>query len=107
MTEKKRAKPHGKTAPHDDAAKKDILARMRSAEGHLRSVALMVEEDAYCMDVLRQTSAVRAAIAKVEALLLERHLQHCVIDAVRSKDAKARERAIGEILEAFGAERRR
>jgi DNA-binding FrmR family transcriptional regulator len=93
-------------APHDDSAKRNILARLRSAEGHLASILEMVEKDAYCVDVLRQTSAVRAAIAKVEGLLLERHLTHCVHKAVRSNNAKERERAIGEVLEVIEASRK-
>lgn len=97
-----------RTAPQNstDQSRTKILARLRSAEGHLRSVIAMVEREEYCIDVLRQTSAVRAAIAKVEDLLLERHLHHCVSDAVRSDDEADRERVIGELLDLFEAKRR-
>jgi CsoR family transcriptional regulator, copper-sensing transcriptional repressor len=95
-----------RTSPHDSTAQSKILARLRSAEGHLSSVVAMVERDEYCIDVLRQTSAVRAAIAKVENLLLERHLHHCVSAAVRSDDEGDRERVIGELLDLFETAKR-
>jgi DNA-binding FrmR family transcriptional regulator len=94
-------------APADTPAKDRIVARLRSIEGHLRSVIEMVERDDYCIDVLQQTSAVGSALAKVEALLLERHLHHCVQTAVRSGDLKERERVLGELVEVFDARRRR
>jgi DNA-binding FrmR family transcriptional regulator len=93
-------------APKDDEAKARILARLRSTQGHVRAVLDMVETDAYCIDVLQQTTAIRAAIAKVERMLLERHLHHCVADAVRSKSPAERERALGELLEAFESVRK-
>jgi len=55
--------------------------------------------------VLQQTRAVTSALAKVEALLLERHLQHCVQTAVRSDDKKERERVLHELMEVFDAKR--
>src|SRR4051794_1316327 len=90
-------------APKDVPAKDHIVARLRSLEGHLRSVVEMVERDAYCIDVLQQTAAVASALAKVETLLLERHLQHCVQAAVRSSDLKERERVLGELVQVFEA----
>src|SRR5438105_4314518 len=92
-------------APPDADAKHKILARLRSAEGHLRSVITMVESDAYCIDVLRQTSAIQAAVARIESLLLERHLHHCVSTAIRGEDVRQRERVLGEILDVFDAGR--
>lgn len=96
-------KQHG---PHDPQGKTKILARLRSAQGHLASVLEMVENDAYCIDVLRQTSAVRAAIAKVEDLLLERHMHHCVSTAIRGESAADRERVVGELVELFETRKR-
>jgi DNA-binding FrmR family transcriptional regulator len=72
-------------------------------EGHLRGVSQMIEEDAYCIDVLRQTKAIHAALSKVEAMLLERHLHHCVTTAVRSDKAKERERVLAELVALFEA----
>ena len=93
-------------APPDPASKDKILARLRSVEGHVRSIVEMVQADAYCIDVLQQTSAVRSALAKVEALLLERHLEHCVQRASRSGDVREREQVLRELLEVFEAGRR-
>jgi DNA-binding FrmR family transcriptional regulator len=90
--------------PTPDANEK-ILARLRSVEGHLRAVLQMVEEDAYCIDVLRQTKAIHAALSKVESLLLDRHLHHCVTTAVRSKEPRERERVIAELLDVFEAKK--
>jgi len=92
-----------RNGPHDSVAKDKILTRLRSAEGHLRGVVQMVEEDGYCIDVLRQTKAVHAALSKVETLLLDRHLQHCVTRAVRSENSKERARVIAELLDIYRA----
>jgi DNA-binding FrmR family transcriptional regulator len=93
-------------APADPAAKDKILARLRSVEGHVRSIIDMVQADAYCIDVLQQTTAVRSAVAKVETILLERHLQHCVQRAGRSADARERDQVLRELLDVFAAGRR-
>jgi DNA-binding FrmR family transcriptional regulator len=66
----------------------------------------MVEEDRYCVDVIRQTRAVQSAIDKTNALVLERHLNHCVSAAIRSDDARERERVIAELLDIFKDGRR-
>lgn len=87
----------------DPQAKEKILARLRSIEGHVRGVLRMVEEDAYCIDVLKQTKAIQAALDRVNAMLLERHLNHCVTTAIRSNDPLERERVIGELVEVFEA----
>ncbi|MGD0677281.1 MAG: metal-sensitive transcriptional regulator [Polyangiaceae bacterium] len=90
----------------DSTAKDKVLARLRSVEGHVRSIVEMVQNDAYCIDVLQQTSAVRSAVAKVEAILLERHLDHCVQRAMRADDTSERERVLRELLDVFEAGRR-
>ncbi len=91
----------------DPQGKQRILARLKSAEGHLRGVLEMVAKDDYCIDVIRQTRAVQSALEKVGALLLERHLHHCVSRAIRSQDLAERERVIGEIVDVFEAGARR
>ena len=65
------------------ADKQDVLKRLNYIEGHLGGIRKMVEEDKYCVDVLRQTYAVRKAIEKMEALILENHLHGCVPDGIR------------------------
>ena len=78
-----------------------ILNRLKSVEGHLRGVIKMVEEDTYCMDVIKQLQAVQGAVGRVNALLLEDHLESCVTTAIRGDDPAERERVIGELLRVF------
>ena len=63
--------------------KKDAIKRISYIEGHLAGVKRMVEEERYCVDVLKQTYAIRRAIEKLESNLLEGHLHTCVIDGVK------------------------
>lgn len=83
-----------------------IIARLRSVEGHVRGVARMVEEGAYCVDVVHQIDAVQKALRKVSGLILDRHLHHCATAAIRGDDPAERERVIGELLDVFEAGRR-
>jgi len=79
----------------------DVLKRLRSAEGHLKGVIRMVEEDAYCIDVIRQVQAVEAALKKVSTQILDGHLNSCVITAVQGDDPAERQRVLKEVLEVF------
>ncbi len=92
--------------PSDVASTEKLLARLRSVEGHLRGVTQMVEADAYCIDILQQTKAIHAALSKIEGILLDRHLHHCVSQAVRSDEPRERERVIAELLDVFEARRK-
>ncbi|MBV6396156.1 MAG: Copper-sensing transcriptional repressor CsoR [Anaerolineales bacterium] len=77
------------------------LRRLKTIEGHLRGVIRMVEEDSYCIDVIRQIQAVDAALNKVSAQILENHLNSCVITAIKGNNAKEREKVLKEITEVF------
>ncbi len=77
------------------------LRRLKTIEGHLRGVIRMVEEDAYCIDVIRQIQAIDAALNKVSTQILENHLNSCVITAIKGNNAKERERVLKEITEVF------
>jgi DNA-binding FrmR family transcriptional regulator len=79
----------------------NTLRRLKTVEGHLRGVIRMVEEDAYCIDVIRQIQAVEAALNKVSSRILEDHLNSCVITAIQGNDKKERERVLKEITEVF------
>lgn len=81
----------------------DVLKRLKSVEGHVRGVQRMVEEGAYCIDVVNQVVAIQRALKKVSGLVLDQHLHSCVTDAMRGPDASARERVLGELLEVFEA----
>lgn len=63
--------------------KSDLLLRLRKAEGQVRGIHRMIEEDTYCIDVLTQVSAVTKALQNVALALLEDHLSHCVAEAAR------------------------
>ena len=80
----------------------NTLRRLKTIEGHLRGVIRMVEEeDAYCIDVIRQIQAVDAALNKVSTKILENHLNSCVINAIKGDDPKEREKVLKEITEVF------
>ena len=83
------------------AEKTQLLNRARSIQGHMGAVVRMLEEDAYCVDILKQTQAVQKAIDKLNSLILEKHLNHCVTDSIRSNKPQERERVINELLEVF------
>ncbi|HEX9389174.1 MAG TPA: metal-sensitive transcriptional regulator [Anaerolineales bacterium] len=81
---------------------KNTLHRLKIIEGHLRGVIRMVEEDTYCIDVIRQIQAIDASLNKVSTQILENHLNSCVIEAINGNDPKERERVLKEITEVFG-----
>ncbi len=85
------------------ARRAHVLNRLKSIDGHLRGVIRMVEDDTYCIDVIRQLQAVEGAIGRVSSLMLEDHLQTCVTSALRGDDADDRARVIGELLRLFEA----
>ena len=80
-----------------------IINRLKSIEGHVRGVQRMVDEDAYCIDILNQNLAVQRALEKVNGLILERHLQTCVTTAIKGDGPAERERVIAEIMSVFEA----
>ena len=83
--------------------KQDIVRRLRSVEGHVRGIERMVDEDAYCVEVVNQILAVQRALKKVSALVLDQHLHSCVTHAIQGSDAAAKERVLNELLEVFEA----
>jgi len=91
----------GSGAKMSDEYTQSIVNRLKSIEGHVRGVQRMLEEGAYCMDIINQNLAVQRALEKVNRLILERHLQTCVTTAIRGDDPAERERVIDEILSVF------
>ena len=77
------------------------LRRLKTIEGHLGGVIRMLEQDAYCIDIIRQIQAIEAALGKVSVQILENHLSNCVTTAVRGDDADERERVLREITQVF------
>lgn len=82
----------------DHDSKADVLKRLAYVEGHLKSVRRMIEEDTYCVDVLKQMYAVRRGIEKAETKVLDGHLHHCVLEAV--EDGR-QEEVFSELLELY------
>lgn len=80
-----------------------IVNRLKSVEGHVRGVEKMVQDGAYCIDIVNQINAIQAALQKVNTLILDRHLHSCVITAIRGDNSTEQERVIGEIVELFNA----
>jgi CsoR family transcriptional regulator, copper-sensing transcriptional repressor len=80
--------------PHRD----QIQGRLRRIEGQVRGLQKMVDEDRYCIDVLTQVSAVKAALDAVALLLLEDHTAHCVAEAIRAGDGSERIRELNEAV---------
>lgn len=79
----------------------NAIRRLKTVEGHLRGIIGMLEQDAYCIDVIRQIQAVDAALNKVSTQILENHLNSCVITAIKGNNVKERERVLKEITEVF------
>ncbi len=78
--------------------KADVVRRLKIIEGHLKKIISMVESDTYCIDILHQTAAVRSAIKKSEEILLNSHLNHCVVRAIRTNGET---KALNELVEVF------
>lgn len=84
----------------------ETLKRLKIVAGHLQGIMRMLEEDAYCIDVIRQIQAVEAALNKVSMQILDAHLNSCVITAVKGEDPAERQRVLNEVLEVFEASSR-
>ncbi len=78
--------------------KQDALKRLSYLAGHLEGVRRMIESDAYCPDVLKQTHAVRKAISKLETIILEGHLNSCVAEGMR--DGR-QDQVVSELMELY------
>ncbi|NTU80324.1 MAG: metal-sensitive transcriptional regulator [Chloroflexales bacterium] len=81
--------------------KQQLLNRLKTIEGHVRGVQRMVEAEAYCIDLLKQTRAIQQALAKLDGLILEEHLRCCVTTAIQSDSVSERERVVRELIQVF------
>jgi CsoR family transcriptional regulator, copper-sensing transcriptional repressor len=89
-----------------DVTKRSVTARLKRIEGQIGGLQRMVEDDRYCVDVLTQISAVRAALHKVEEEILRDHMSHCVAEAFVSGDAVDQRQKVEELVETIGRLRR-
>ena len=80
---------------------KDSIQRLKTVEGHIRGVQRMLEEDQYCIDVIRQIQAVQSALNKVSANILDGHLNTCLLEAAQGESIEERKRVLNEITEVF------
>jgi CsoR family transcriptional regulator, copper-sensing transcriptional repressor len=85
----------------DPEMMEDALRRLASIEGHIRGVERMLEDDRPCVDIVRQTLAIKRALEKVGQLLVSSHLQRCIATDLGSLDTAERRRAIGDIMSAL------
>lgn len=80
-----------------------VTNRLKRIEGQVRGIARMVEEERYCIDVLTQVRAARAALMRVETALLKDHLNHCIEGAIVSGDVSEQRKKAAELIELLGA----
>lgn len=81
----------------------NALVRLKTVEGHIRGIERMLDSDAYCIDVIQQIQAVQSALNKISSIILDEHLNSCLIKAVRGDDPDERERVLKEITGVFEA----
>jgi DNA-binding FrmR family transcriptional regulator len=85
----------------NDETKAKARGRLRRIEGQVQGLQRMLDNDAYCVDILLQISAVQGALDQVQKLLLGRHIESCVTDALRSGSKTDRQQKIEELLDVF------
>ena len=78
-----------------------LVNRLKSIAGHVSGIANMLEQDRYCIDLIQQIQATQAALDKVNRIILDNHLHHCVITAIQGDDPAERERVLSEISAIF------
>ncbi len=78
--------------------KERILHRLKIAQGHLKKVAQMIDDDVYCIDVIHQSHAVQKALKEVDNIILENHLKGCVTDAIKGGN---QDKAVAEVMNIF------
>ncbi|WP_188574330.1 metal-sensitive transcriptional regulator [Azorhizobium oxalatiphilum] len=82
-----------------EPARSSVLKRLNRIEGQVRGISRMVEEDRYCIDIVTQIAAVRAALRRAEEEVLRDHVGHCVAHAIRSGDPDEQAKKIDELMD--------
>lgn len=82
---------------------KKLIRRLKIIEGQVRGLQNMIEKDAYCIDIITQSSAIKQALSNIEDTLLERHLTHCVVNQIRGGEVK---KPVAEILNVYRLKRK-
>jgi DNA-binding FrmR family transcriptional regulator len=83
-------------------AKTSVLKRLQRIEGQVRGLTRMVDDDRYCIDIVTQISAVRAALRRAEEEILRDHVAHCVEDAIKSGNRTEQRKKVAELMDVFG-----
>ncbi|MBN2303295.1 MAG: metal-sensitive transcriptional regulator [Anaerolineae bacterium] len=85
----------------DDKTRTDAIHRLKSVAGHVNGIVRMLEDDRYCIDVIKQIQATQTALSRVSEGILDSHLRTCVTTAIQDADRQERERMLDEITEVF------
>lgn len=85
----------------NEKTKIEALRRVRNIEGQVKGIRRMIEEERYCVDILIQISAVRAALKSLAMVILKRHVESCLTDAIKSGSKEERKIKIEELMEVF------
>ncbi len=91
----------------DETTRKDVTNRLKSVAGHINGIAKMVEDDRYCIDIIKQLQATQAALNRVSEIILDNHLHTCVTTAIQGDDADEREKVLAEVMQVFRTENKR
>jgi DNA-binding FrmR family transcriptional regulator len=93
--------PPGEGAGGKMKKDENIKKRIKTIAGHLGGIQRMMDDDAYCIDIINQIHAVQSALNKLSTMILDDHLNSCLIKAVNGDDPKERERVLREIVDVF------
>lgn len=88
--------------PRSEEKKEKMLKRLKRIEGQVRGIQKMIEEDRYCVDILIQISAIESALKQVGFSVTERHMNHCVSDAIRKGEGEESITELMKVLRQFG-----
>ncbi len=94
--------PEGRQPEHRHARHAGQLDRLRRIEGQIGGLVRMVEQERYCVDILTQIRAARAALRRVEEAVLRDHVEHCVAQAIRGGDPAEQKKKVDELLDVVG-----
>lgn len=89
------------TTPRTTSEKEAVINRLKRIEGQVRGIQKMVEDDRYCVDILIQISAINAALKKVGFEVTERHVKHCVSDAIKSGEGNETIEELMDVMKQF------
>lgn len=85
----------------DDQTRADSIHRLKSVAGHVNGIVRMLEEDRYCIDIIKQIQAIQTALSRVSEGILDAHLRTCVTTAIQGDDVEERERLLSEVMEVY------